>query len=114
LSDLTRRGKIPAELEGVLAWVACIADARPVAEYTAHLQNASFGGLEVEAHDYALLAMAREVQARLLGLELLAGLKKFDLCGTDLGQAKQFARAAMAAIQEGTLGYSLITGELKC
>jgi ubiquinone/menaquinone biosynthesis C-methylase UbiE len=33
LSDLTRSGILPAELDGLLAWVACIADARPISEY---------------------------------------------------------------------------------
>lgn len=114
LSDLTRNGAIPSELEGVLAWVACIADARPVNEYTAHLDNAGFHGMKVEDHDDALLALARDVQTRLLGLEAMAGLKKLDLGGVDLGQAKQFARSAMEAIRTGVLGYSLIVGELPC
>lgn len=114
LSDLTRLGPIPSDLEGVLAWVACIADARPVAEYTAHLENAGFHRMKVEAHDDALLKMARDVQTRLLGLEVMIGLKKLDLPGVDLGQAKQFARSAMKAIQAGVLGYSLIVGELRC
>jgi len=33
LSDLTRSAILPVELHGLLAWIACIADARPVAEY---------------------------------------------------------------------------------
>jgi hypothetical protein len=35
-------------------------------------------------------------------------LKKLDLPGTDLEQAKHLARAAGKAIQQGLLGYSLI------
>jgi hypothetical protein len=48
------------------------------------------------------------VQGRLLGLELLAGLKKLELPGVDMTQAKQFARSGMKAVQEGIFGYSLI------
>jgi SAM-dependent methyltransferase len=33
LSDLVRRGELPGELQTLAGWVACIADARPEAEY---------------------------------------------------------------------------------
>lgn len=62
----------------------------------------------VEAHDNCLLQMAKDVQGRLLGLELLTGLKKLELPGVDTAQAKQFARSAINAIQDGTFGYALI------
>lgn len=112
LSDLTRMGELPRDLEGLLAWVACIADARPVADYQSYLENAGFRLTLAEPHDGALAQMARDVQGRLLGLELMAGLGKLDLAGADLSQAKQFARAAMKAIQEKKLGYALMVAEL--
>ena len=108
ISDLTRRGSIPAELSGLLSWIACIADARQISEYIADFESASFEVTAVEAHDNCLLQMAREIQSKLLGLELLAGLKKLDLQGVDMTQAKHFARSAMAAIQQGAFGYSVI------
>ena len=108
ISDLTRRGQLPEDLSGLISWIACIADALPVSEYSAALEAAPFRITLIEAHDNCLLQMARDVQGRLLGLELMAGLKKLDLPGVDLSQAKQFARAAMAAIQEGTIGYALM------
>jgi ubiquinone/menaquinone biosynthesis C-methylase UbiE len=108
ISDLTRRGEVPVELSGLLAWISCIADARPISEYIADLETASFEAVTVEAHDNCLLQMARDVQTRLLGLEVLTGLKQLNLPGVDLTQAKQFARSAMTAIQEGAFGYSVI------
>src|SRR6266851_3500196 len=33
LSDLTRNGALPPELDGLFAWVACIADALPIEAY---------------------------------------------------------------------------------
>jgi arsenite methyltransferase len=110
ISDLTRRGRLPLDLEGLLSWVACIADARPVVEYTAYLEAAGFEIGATEAHDDALARMANDIQGRLLGLELMAGLKKIDLPGADFKQAQQFARVASRAIQEGMLGYSVIIG----
>jgi arsenite methyltransferase len=33
LSDLTRNCPLPAELAGLIAWIACVADAEPLASY---------------------------------------------------------------------------------
>lgn len=108
IGDLTRRGPLPAELNGLISWIACIADALPVSEYSAALEAASFQVTTVEDHDHCLLQMAKDVQARLLGLELLAGLNKLELPGVDMSEAKQFARSAMKAVQDGVFGYALI------
>jgi arsenite methyltransferase len=108
ISDLMRRGSVPAELSGLLSWIACIADARPISEFMAELESASLEVTTIEAHDNCLLQMAQDVQSKILGLELLAGLKKLDLPGVNLTQAKQFARSAITAIQQGVFGYSLI------
>src|SRR5579864_2623367 len=40
LSDLTRTGEIPAELQGLLAWIACIADAQHLENYVQYLTEA--------------------------------------------------------------------------
>ena len=112
LSDLTRTGPLPPELEGLLGWVACIADARPVAEYARYLEEAAFQPPLIEPHDEALLEMVRDIQGKLLGAELMVKLKKLDLPGADFEQAKALARAATDAIRAGILGYALITGQI--
>ena len=66
LSDLTRKGELPLELDTLLAWVACIAAARPVEDYTATLQQAGFTINQIEPHNPALAEMVRSVQGRLL------------------------------------------------
>jgi arsenite methyltransferase len=108
ISDLIRRGSLPTDLTGLISWISCIAEALPVSEYSAVLEAASFHVNTVEAHDNCLVQMAKDVQSRLLGLELLVGLKKLELPGVDLTGAKQFARSAMKAIQDGIFGYALI------
>jgi arsenite methyltransferase len=108
LSDLTRSGPLPPELEGLLAWVACIADARPVAEYARYLEEATFQPPMIEPHDDALLELVRDIQGKLLGAELMVKLKKLNLPGADFKQAKSLACAAMDAIRAGILGYTLI------
>jgi arsenite methyltransferase len=113
MSDLTRSGPLPEDLKGLLAWIACIADARPVEEYAGYLETAGFNVTTVEPHDNAVAEMARDVQGRLLGIELMVKLKKLDLPGADFEQAKLVARAAVRAIQQGLLGYSLIVARLR-
>jgi arsenite methyltransferase len=112
MSDLTRSGALPAELDGLLAWIACIADARPVEDYTGSLVAAGFIVELVESHDSALADMARDVQTRLLGVELMVRLKKLDLPGADFDEARKMARAAQAGIKQGLLGYSLIVANI--
>ena len=112
LSDLTRSGPLPTELEGLLAWVACIADALPVDEYIGYLNAAGLSGARIEMHDEALAQMVRDIQSKLLGAELMVKLRGLNLPGLDLDQAKTLARAAAEAVREGTLGYALITGQL--
>lgn len=109
LSDLTRAASLPPELTGLLAWVACIADARPVDEYAAYLTGAGLQGVEIEPHDEALSEMVRDIQGKLLGAELMSTLKKIDLAGIDFTEAKAMARAAAEAIRAKKLGYAIIT-----
>jgi len=71
LSDLTRGPVLPEELSGLLAWVACIADARPVDTYVRYLCDAGFRVERVEPHDEALLEMVNQVRTKLLGTEIL-------------------------------------------
>jgi SAM-dependent methyltransferase len=113
MSDLTRSVDLPAELEGLLAWIACIADARPVEEYTNCLAAAGFEMTLVEPHDSALVEMARDVQTRMLGVELMVKLGKLDMPGVDLDEARKMACAALTAIKQGSLGYSLIVARLR-
>jgi arsenite methyltransferase len=109
-SDLVRTGPLPAELEGLLAWVACVADARPVDDYRRHLEEAGFSIDHVEDQRVALVAMVREIQARLLGAKVMIGLKKLDLPGADLEKGKAMARTAMEAVHDGTLSYAVLIG----
>ena len=109
LSDLTRTGKIPAELQGLLAWIACIADAQPLENYVQYLVEAGLTIRLVEQHDEALTGMVRAIQAKLLGTELLVKLNKITLPGEiDVEQAKTMAKMAATAIQARQFGYAII------
>ena len=111
LSDLTRLAELPEELRGLLAWVACIADARPVQEYADCLEAAGIRNVEVETHDEALAEMVRNIQGKLLGAELMSKLQKVPLEGIDFPKAKRLAVAAVEAVRAGKLGYALVVGQ---
>ena len=108
LSDLTRGAVLPRELDGLLAWIACIADAQPMDSYVEYLRAAGFRVQHTESHDEALLEMVNQVRMKLLGAEIMVGLKKLDLPGIDFREAKQMAQAALSAIRQGSLGYAII------
>ena len=108
ISDLTRTEKQIPDLEGLLAWIACIGDALPAEQYIAILQASGMRVECTEEHNDALEEMVRGVQSRLLGIEVMAGLGKLQLPGIDLNSAKQFATAAGDAIRNGSLGYAVI------
>lgn len=108
LSDLTRGPSLPQDLNGLLAWVACIADAQSVEGYAGHLRSARLRVDRIERHDEALSEMVNQVRLRLLSVEIAAGLKKIELPGVDFASAKRMAQSALDAIRVGSLGYAII------
>lgn len=112
ISDLTRSGPLPPDLTDLLAWIACIADARPIAEYAGYLESAGLRVITTESCSGVLAEMVRGIQAKLMAVDLMSAVNKLDVAGIDLDQAKRFARSASAAVREGVLGYSLLIGEL--
>ena len=108
LSDLTRAGAVPPDLQGLLAWIACIAAAQPLDEYARYLTDAGLAVGLVEPHDDALGSLVQEIRTKLLGAELLVKLKKLDLPTANFEQAKALARAAAEAVKAGRFGYATL------
>lgn len=111
LSDLTRTEESIPDLEGLLAWIACIGDALPVEHYSEILRTAGFQLETVEDQGHALTEMVRQIQGKLLGAEIMSKLKKIELPRVDFATANQFARAALDATQRGKLGYAVVTAQ---
>lgn len=101
LSDLTARPEqLPASLASLQAWVACIADARPLDEIAALLERAGLVVEQAEPHDQALADLLDRIEARLQVAAMLAADAVADgraLLGN--------ARDALAA---RTLGYGIV------
>jgi ubiquinone/menaquinone biosynthesis C-methylase UbiE len=108
LSDITRGPTLPKELDGVLAWIACIADAQSVDSYAEYFRSAALELEKVELHDEALTEMVHRIRMKLLSAEVLVGLKKIALPAIDFTSAKKVAQSALTAIQEGQLGYAVL------
>ena len=108
ISDLTRQEVLPEELQGLLAWIACIGDAHTIDGYAAFLRGAGFSVSCIKERNDALEEMANHIRLKLLGAEIMTGVKRVQLPGLDLGAAKRMANSAMAAIKRGHLGYALI------
>lgn len=109
LSDLTRVRVLPKGLDSLLAWVGCVADAQPIESYAATLRAAGLMVEHVESHVEALSELVHQVRAKLLGAEIMVGLKKLDLPGVDFSTAKQMVKDVTAAIEDRQLGYAIIT-----
>lgn len=108
ISDLTRTPDALPELEGLLAWIACIGDAQPLERYARWLAGSGLSVQATEAHDHYLAQMVDSVRSKLLMADVLKGLGKLNVPGLDTEQANRFARAASAAVAAGKLGYGVV------
>jgi len=108
LSDLTKTAGPLPELDGLLSWIACIGDAQPVERYAETLQLSNLTVAHIEDHSHTLNELVRQIQAKLLGAEITAGLKKLDVPNVNFSDAKRFAQSALSAVKDGKLGYVVI------
>jgi arsenite methyltransferase len=108
LSDITRAADRSGELNDLMAWIACLADARSSETYATWLTDSGLKPFVIEAHDEALREMVRTIGIRLLATEVAAGLGKIDLPGVDLEAARRLAHQARVAVDQGRLGYAIV------
>lgn len=108
LSDITRRGPLPAGLEGLLGWVACVGDARPEEDYARLLEEAGLRVELIECHDAALADLVGKIRLRLLGAEVATRVREVKLPGVDWAVAREMALAVAAAVRGGSLGYAVL------
>jgi SAM-dependent methyltransferase len=94
--------RLPEGLRGVDAWVACVADARPLDELAALLESAGFDLESVERHDRALAELVERVETRLRLGRLLVG----EQLEGGIQRVWTLLAAARSALESGALGYA--------
>lgn len=94
------------ELAGLAGRIACIADARPIDEVRALLEDAGLRVDQVERHDDAMIATIERVATRLRALRLvdLPILRPFNL-----RRGVEIARRAADVVRRGDAGYMVLT-----
>jgi hypothetical protein len=102
--------RLPVELTGLTAWVACVADARPLDEYAAILTAAGLRITHTGRHDTAITRMIDQIEAR-LGLVRLTARDRAEALGVDFDRAPAVLSAARAAANDGALGYALLIAD---
>jgi hypothetical protein len=96
--------RLDSQLATLAGYVACIADARPAADYAALLEGAGLVVSVSEPHDAALARMIDHIEGRLRALSLVGAL---PLPG-DLDAVLRTTSAARRAVADGVAGYHLI------
>jgi len=99
--------RLDPELRTLTGWLACLADARPAAEYATHLAGAGLRVTLSEPHDEALSRMIEQIEARLRAFQMI------DLPGVslDFEAALGYTVAAAQAVIDGAAGYHLLVAE---
>lgn len=102
--------RLPAELMTIIGRVACIADARPFAEYADLLADAGIRVVRTERHDAAMGRMIDQIEARLTVVRLTARARA-EALGLDFNRAEPVIAAARQALADGVIGYGLLIAE---
>ncbi len=101
---------LPPELTTLAAWVACIADARPLSGYVGILAGAGLTTNHVEAHDEALSRMVEEIEARVRVLRMTGAHRRAET-GVDVDAVLRHTALARQALADGLIGYRLMIAE---
>jgi SAM-dependent methyltransferase len=111
ITDVTvAETSLPEELTTLAAWVACIADARPLTAYSQILAGAGLHTVRTEAHDHALTRMIDQIEARLSVLRMTAA-DRLAAAAVDVDAVLRYTALARQAVADGILGYALIIAE---
>jgi len=111
LADVTLTDDgLPDELSTLAAWVACIADARPISDYTEILDRAGLDTRHTESHDSALLRMIDQIEAR-VHLARMTHAPVLEEAGVDIDAVLRYTDLARIAVTDGRLGYALLIAQ---
>jgi arsenite methyltransferase len=107
LSDVVvDRRRLPPELDGAIAAIACVGEALSRQGYERLLAEAGLQLTAIEARADDAAALARRVEDRLRGARVL-GLDRIEGSPVAIGEAIDLAGVAHRAIADGSLGYAI-------
>jgi arsenite methyltransferase len=111
LADITTASAgLPDALTSLAAWIACIADARPLRGYCDILSVAGLRILHTEHRDYALVRMIDQIEAR-AHLASMTRMPIIEAAGVSVDAVLKYTDLARQAVTDGLLGYALILAE---
>lgn len=111
LADVTiSDAGLPDELTTVSAWVACIADARPLTRYIQILTDAGLYITRTESHDEALARMIDQIEAR-VHLARMTFPQALSDASVTSGAVLGFIKIARRAVADELIGYALIVAQ---
>ena len=100
--------RLPEQLHGALATIACVGAALPADGYERLLSGAGFTDLEREPRQEDAARFAERIKDRLRGARLLGGDSLAEL-PLPVGEALDAIGAAREAISDGALGYAIFS-----
>jgi SAM-dependent methyltransferase len=104
--------RVPPELDSVFAAAACLADARPMASYTAYAEDA---GLHVDLTrdcPEAAMRFLRDIDRKLFTVRIAQAVRAIDLGTIDIAEARRLLKVGMGMLERGELSYGfLIAGK---
>lgn len=117
LSDMTREGVFPPELDNVWTWAACLGGARSPDAYRTWLVTAGCEPPTVWDRSDVLRRLLEEIRQKLVGVELMMKLSHpatpDGLPPIDFDKARRIMKAARDAIDEGRLGYHVLVTKVR-
>ena len=98
--------RLPAELLGPMATIACVGSALDRPGYEELLAGAGLEVYSVESRDADTERFTERIEERLRGARLL-GLDRFAGSPFDIDEAIELVRVARRSIDEGAIGYAI-------
>jgi SAM-dependent methyltransferase len=98
--------RLPGELLGPIATIACVGSALPLSGYEELLADAGLEVFAVESRDEDTTKFAERIEERLRGARLL-GVDRFDGSPFGIEEAIELVALAQRAIDDGSLGYAI-------
>ena len=108
ITDVTRVGDVPQDLEGVTASALCLAGALPLDDYVSVIKEAGFAIREAHDLPNVVDGFIDHAMKGLMMAEIAVGLGKLDVAPTTLQPAKAAMKAAKGLVSDDRLGYGMI------